>query len=147
MKSNIKIITNDNGQYSVVDSQGTEVASYVRHEHDSSIGLRVHHGKYSTYIQQRHVRNEAETRERINRIFDCVGLSEEIDRLRELLAANRSLWDEKSVTTNSERYKELVDGGVLRTSDQSLESQRDIVSAKMFLRIGATTSDLCRLGL
>lgn len=147
METGIRIETNGEDHHVIKDQHDTELASYVRHENDWSIGLRIHHGKKSAYVQQRHVRNEAETRERINRIFDAVGLSEEIERLRSLHVANRALWDEKSVTTNSERYNELVHGGLLRTSDNSLESQRDIVSAKMYLLLGATTNDLCRLGL
>ena len=147
MKSGIKITSNEEGRHVVTDAHGSEVAVFTRHENDWSIGLRLYHGKHSTYIQQRHVTDDAKTRERINRIFDCVGLSEEIERLRSLYAANRALWDEKSSTTDSKRFRELNEGGLLRTSDMAVESQRDIVAAKMYLRIGATTTDLCRLGL
>ena len=147
MENRIRITSDDVGLHVVTDDSDLELASFTRHPDDWSIGVKLNHGKHSAYIQQRHVRTDSLARERINRIFDSVGLSEEIERLRALHAANRALWDEKSVTTDSERFRQLVHEGVLRTSDQSLEAQRDIVAAKMYLRLGVTTTDLCRLGL
>ena len=147
MENRIRMRSDESGHHKVLDESDIEIASFTRHQDDRSIGLKLHHGRHCTYIQQRHVTDDDMTRERINRIFDSVGLSEEIDRLRSLHAVNRGLWDEKAVTTDSERFNELTHGGILMTSDRSLESQRDIVAAKLYLRLGVTTTDLCRLGL
>ena len=147
MENRIRIAPDGDGGHVITDEREVELASFTRHEGDHNTGIRLHHGKHSAYIQQRHVTGDGAMRERINRIFDSVGLSDEIDRLRTLHHANRVLWDEKSTTADSERFNELVHGGVLRTSDRSLEIQRDIVAAKMFIRLGVTVTDLCRLGL
>lgn len=143
----IQVTSMADGHFSVSDRDGNLIATFTRHRHDTSIGLRIVRDGADAYVQQRHLPEEPEARERINRIFDDTPLPAEIGRLKELHDANRRLWDEKSVTTDTSRYRDLTDGGLLRDSDMSLEVQRDIVSAKIILTLGISAGELCRLGL
>lgn len=147
MENKIRITSDDNGHHVVTDEKGMELASFTRYPGDWTTGVKFNHGEHTATVEQRHVITDDLMHERIKRIFDDIDLSEEIKRLLNLHTVNRALWHEKSVTTDTLRYKELVQEGVLRTSDMYLEVQRGIVAAKMYLLLGVTTKDLRLLGL
>ena len=133
--------------YLVKDGDDTVLASFIRHPNDWSIGLKVHDVNGSAYVQQRHIRSEEEAQNRIERVFDDTSLRYEVQHLRTLYAEYKALIEEKVDTRDSKRHKELTDGGLVRAADIRVEIQRDIVTAKMQIQIGATPCELRDLGL